>query len=408
MNEIISLKRQGLSISEIGVMTGCDRKTIRKYLANPETRRYGPRQSRPSKLDPYKGYIDERLEAGIWNAVVLLGELRERGYRGAYTILKDYVSPKRQAAREVCVRRFETPPGRQAQMDWGHLGYVEEDAKKSKIWSFVLTLGKSRGMFSDVATDQKLETLLRMHEEGFRQLGGVPREILYDNMKTVVLGRDERGEVRWHPVFADFAKYWGFTPRLCRPYRAQTKGKVESGVKYVKRNFMPGRKATSLADLSGQLRTWVWNVANRRTHGTTHRVVMDALEEERRLLQSLGGRPPYPYVPEVMRRVSRDGYVAYGSNRYPVPWTSAGQDVLVQELGGELVVHRGGERIAMHKLCVGRHQVVSDSAGYHQGMPFGPDDIPSDGKIHIIVGAPEVEVRSLSAYEDLCAGGVGR
>lgn len=105
-------------------------------------------------------------------------------------------------------RRFETPPGHQAQADWGHLGYLENEEQRSKIWSFVLTLGSSRGMFSDVWTDQKLETLLRMYEEAFRQFGGVPREILYDRMKTVVLDVDERGETRWHPVFADFARYW--------------------------------------------------------------------------------------------------------------------------------------------------------------------------------------------------------
>lgn len=210
VNDIVEMKRQGLSVSVIGVMTGFDRKTIRKYLADPKTPRYGLRQRRASKLDAYKDYVDERLDAGVWNAVVLLSELRSRGYAGGYSILKDYISPKRRAACEVCVRRFETPPGHQAQADWGRLGYLERDGRRSKISSFVLTLGNSRGMFADVWTDQKLETLLRMHEEAFRQLGGVPEEILYDRMKTVVVDTDERGETRWHPVFADFARYWGF------------------------------------------------------------------------------------------------------------------------------------------------------------------------------------------------------
>lgn len=408
MNEIVQMKRQGLSVVAISAMTGFDRKTVRKYLAEPKTPEYGPRQPRVSKLDGYKDYVDERLAAGVWNAVVLLSELRIRGYTGGYSILKEYISPKRRAACEVCVRRFETPPGHQAQADWGHLGYLESEEGRSKIWNFVLTLGSSRGMFSDVWTDQKLETLLRMHEEAFRQLGGVPHEILYDRMKTVVLDVDERGETRWHPVFADFARYWGFTPRVCRPYRAQTKGKVESGVKYVKRSFLPGRRATSLEDLSNQLRAWVWEVANRRVHGTTHRVVMEALEEERKHLQPLCGRPAYPYVPEVMRRVARDGYVSYGSNRYPVPWHLAGQEVSVCEVGEEVFFRRGRERIGVHQLCRGRHQVVRDTAGYHSGMPFAADDVPASGKIHIIVGAPEVEVRPLSAYEAVCAAGVSR
>ena len=123
------------------------------------------------------------------------------------------------------------------------------------------------------ALDQKLGTLLRMHEEAFRQLGGVPEEILYHRMKTVWLETDERGEIVWNPVFLDFARYWGFKPRLCRPYRAQTKGKVECGVKYIRRNFLcglQGREPSGLTDLNAQLRAWVWEVAKQRVHGSTH------------------------------------------------------------------------------------------------------------------------------------------
>jgi transposase len=188
----------------------------------------------------------------------------------------DWLRPQRESARTVAVRRFETPAGKQGQVDWGHLGTLEVGGEERKIWGFTFTLGYSRTMMAEAALDQKLGTLLRMHEEAFRQLGGVPEEILYDRMKTVWLETDERGEIVWHPVFLDFAKYWGFTPRLCRPYRAQTKGKVESGVKYVRRNFLcglQGREPGCLADLNAQLRAWVWEVANQRVHGTTHEQV---------------------------------------------------------------------------------------------------------------------------------------
>ncbi|NNE17945.1 MAG: IS21 family transposase [Myxococcales bacterium] len=293
MQQIEELVRQGVSQAEIGRLTGFDRKTIRKYLQQPDpTPCYGPRQPRPSKLDCFKPYVEERLEAGVWNAVVLLRELRERGYRGGYTILKDYLQPLREAARTVAVRRFETPAGKQAQVDWGHLGEIAAHGKARKLWGFVFTLGHSRAMMAGAAPDQKLPTLLRMHEEAFRQLGGVPREILYDRMKTVVEGTDERGETRWNQTFQDFARYWGFTPRLCKPYRAQTKGKVESGVKYVRRNFLCGRTATSLADLDQQLRGWVWETSNRRTHGTTHKAVFESWKSEQAKLQPLENRPP--------------------------------------------------------------------------------------------------------------------
>ena len=193
----------------------------------------------------------------------------------------------------VAVRRFETPPGKQAQVDWGHLGTLAWEDQERKLWAFTFTLGYSRRMMAEVALDQKIGTLLRMHEEAFRQIGGVPEEILYDRMKTVWLGSDERGEIVWHPVFLDFARYWGFTPRLCRPYRAQTKGKVESGVKYLRRNFLcglQGREPSSLTDMNAQLREWVACVANRRVHGTTRDEVAVRWDVEQFGLQSLSGR----------------------------------------------------------------------------------------------------------------------
>jgi transposase len=232
LNNISELKRQGLSISRISEITTFDRKTIRKYLQETDTPIYGPRAPRPTMLDPFRAFIEEKLTAGVWNGVVLHRDLAGQGYKGGYTAIKDYLRPLRQEANRVAVRRFETPPGHQAQVDWGDLGDVTAaDGTKKSISAFVLTLGNSRAVFADLTTDQKLPTLLRMHERAFHALGGVPQEILYDNMKTVVIktltfGTDERGEIRWNPAFLDFARYWGFTPRLCRPYRPQTKEKV--------------------------------------------------------------------------------------------------------------------------------------------------------------------------------------
>jgi transposase len=253
VTEIQQLKRQGLSISQIAAHTGCNRRTVRKYLLQPQTPRYGPRPPRPSQLDPFKPYLHERLAQGAWNAVVLCQELQERGYPGSYTVLKRYLAPLRQAARTAAVRRFETPPGHQAQVDWGHLGSLEGHDGKQAISLFLMTLGHSRALFADLALDQTLPTFLRLHEAAFTEWGGVPREILYDRPKTVVLGTDERGEVQWQPVFRDFARYWGFVPRLCRAYRPQTKGKVENGIGYVRKSFLCGRHADQFPELRGAL-----------------------------------------------------------------------------------------------------------------------------------------------------------
>lgn len=406
VQELQTLKKQGLSVSAISALTGFDRKTIRKHLATPAVvPNYGPRATRPSKLDPFKPYLEHRLQAGVWNAQVLLRELRERGYPGGYTVLKEYLQPLRQVARGVAVRRFETPPGQQAQVDWGDLGQVVREAERWPLYGFVYTLGSSRALFADLATDQTLGTLLACHEAAFTALGGVPQEILYDRMKTVVLGTDTRGETQWQPLFRDFARYWGFTPRLCRAYRPQTKGKVESGVKYLRRNFLCGRQATSFSDLRAELRAWIWEVAQQRVHGTTHQVVRTAWEAERPQLQALQGRPPFPYAPAVVRRVSRDAYVSYGGSRYSVPWQVAGQEVTLHAVGEALEIRQGDQRLARHALCAEPHQVCTVPA-HHAGLPAAPARVPG-GKTRVTVAlaGPEVEVRSLAAYDAILGGG---
>lgn len=406
MEEINQLKREGLSILAISKLTGYDRKTIRKYLLEPDARPvYGPRAAAASRLAPFEGYLEERLKAGVWNARVLFRELRSRNYTGGYTILTDWLRPQREAAYGIAVRRFETPAGKQAQADWGHLGSVSDEGRKQQLWGFTMTLGYSRKLMAEAVTDQKLGTLLRMHETAFCELGGVPEEILYDRMKTVWSGMDDRGEIIWNAVFLDFARYWGFRPRLCRPYRAQTKGKIESGVKYVRRNFLCGllgREPCNLTDFNAELRRWVSEVADQRVHGTTHEQVWIRWEEERAHLQPVNGRPAYPYRDHEQRKVARDAYVSWRGSRYSVPWQYAGKEVWVREQGRDVEVRYGAGRIALHARAASR-QIVTQSE-HHQGIPLGN---PSTGKtlIHIQQGAPVVEQRPLEAYESLAMGG---
>jgi transposase len=365
VQDIEELKRQGLSIRAVSRLTGYDRKTIRKYLIEPDrVPVYGPGGKQPGKLKPFQPYLEERMRAGVWNARVLQRELRERGYRGSYTLLTDWLRPQRKSAQTAAVRRFETPAGKQAQVDWGHLGSIDIHGEERKLWGFSFTLGHSRTMMAEAVLDQKLGTLLRMHEEAFRQLGGVPEEILYDRMKTVWLETDERGEIVWNPVFLDFARYWGFKPRLCRPYRAQTKGKVESGVKYIRRNFLcglQGREPSCLSDLNAELRKWVWEVANQRVHGTTHEQVAARLDADRLRLQPLDGRPPYAYLDDELRKVARDAYVSWHGSRYSVPWEYVGRSVWVRDCGRNVEVHFGRDRIAVHSQVSRKHMVLTQT-----------------------------------------------
>lgn len=417
MTDILDLRRQGLSISQISAHTGFDRKTIRKYLNDPTPPRYGPRKTsktsepcrrRGQLLEPFTAYIDQRLAAGVWNAVVLLRELRERGYPGGYTVLKDHLRPKRREAEAVAVRRFETAPGHQAQVDWGELGVIVlPDGTRKRLYAFVMTMGYSRAMFAAVCTDQKLGTFLRMHESAFEQLGGVPDEVLYDWTKTAALGVDERGEVKWQPTFSDLAGYYGFTPRLCRAYRPQTKGKVESGIGYIRKSFLLaqyGQEPTGVEDLQGRLRAWTAEVANVRVHGTTHRVVRDAWAEEKQHLRSVVGRPAYPLVDkadEQVRVVSRDAFVAYQSNRYSVPWQASGKEVVVREKDGRIEILRDGQVLATHTRSTERLQTIVIAA-HHADIPSS-DTGRRGGKprLTLTLAAPQVEVRPLSVYEEL-------
>ena len=408
VQEIEELKKQGLSLRAISAVTGYDRKTIRRYLlSDGAVPVYGPRRPASSKLDAFKDYLKERMAAGVWNAQVLLRELRQKNYTGGYTILKDWLHPQRTAAQAVAVRRFETGPGKQAQVDWGHVGWLEEEGRQRSLWAFAITLGYSRRMMAEVATDQKLGTLLRMHESAFRQWDGVPEEILYDRMKTVWTGTDERGEIVWNSVFLDFARYWGFRPRLCRPYRAQTKGKIESGVKYIRRNFLcglQGREPESLADLNTQLREWIATVANQRVHGTTREQVLLRWDGDQFSMQPVDGRPPYPYADDELRKVARDAYVSWQGSRYSVPWQFVGKQVWVRERGSEVEIHYGAERITTHPAAQRRYQVITQRQ-HHEGIPLGT---AGNGKtlVHIQEGAPVVETRSLEAYESVAIGGV--
>jgi transposase len=225
--EIRVLHRHGKAIREIARDTGVSRNTVRRYLRDEEASRYKPRPQRPAKLDPFKGYVVERLRAAAPESIpasVLLMELRERGYAGGYTMLKLFVASLRSKEPAPPIIRFETEPGEQMQVDWAAIR-----RGSNRLSVFVAALGWSRAAYVEFVNDERVETLIEAHENAFFAFGGVPHEALYDNMRTVVIERHGygRGRHRFHPGFLDFARHCGFRPRLCAPYRAQTKGKVE-------------------------------------------------------------------------------------------------------------------------------------------------------------------------------------
>ena len=348
MKEIYELKGAGRSIREIARELDVSRNTVRRYLKSPEAMRPKARPPRGSKLDPHLEYIDLRMAEGLENCRVLDREIRALGYQGSYSTVVQYVRPRRRCRQPEATMRFETAPGEQAQVDWGSLSYIGADGRQRRVWVFVMTLGWSRACYVELVRKADTAAFIQCHVNAFEYLGGVPRRCLYDNAKVVTLGRDEEKRPIWNQRMLDFARRVGFEARLCQPYRAQTKGKVENGVKYVRRNMWPSIRFTDDADLNRQGLEWCDVVANARVHGTTHRVPWEMLEEERPHLGKLPDRATLaPYLRED-RKVSRDGFVSWEGSRYGVHWKWVGATVQVGERQGTVEIWAGDERIAVH------------------------------------------------------------
>jgi transposase len=222
-------------------------------------------------LDPYKPYLRERATGGVLNAVKLLPEVRRHGYPGGVTLIREFLHPLRPAV-PVVTERFETEPGQQAQVDWAACGRIWYRDRLRSLSSFTMTLGYSLRQYLGFTVSEDMETFQRCHIDAFRYFCGVPSEILYDNLKTAVDHRGPDGQVVWNKRFRDFADYYGFVPLACQPYRAQTKGKVENGIRYVKGNFLLGLDVAqmTLEELNGEALRWLRETADVRVHGTTH------------------------------------------------------------------------------------------------------------------------------------------
>ena len=403
VKEIYEMRGAGRSIRGIAEDLGVARNTVRRCLNSAEAMRPKPRKRRASKLDPFTEYVDRRISEGLENCVVLHRELKALGYDGGYSMLKSYVSPRRRRRQPEATVRFETAPGEQAQVDWGSLAYLDEGGKKHRIWVFVMTMGWSRACYVELVRRADTAAFIQCHVNAFEYLGGVPRRCLYDNAKVVTLGRDEEKQPIWNQRMLDFAMRVGFEVRLCQPYRAQTKGKVESGVKYVRRNMWPSMRFTDDADLNRQGLEWCGSVANRRIHGTTHRVPWEMLAEERPGLGQVPGRGVLaPYLRED-RKVARDCFVSWEGSRYGVHWKWVGKTVQVGQRQGTVEVWAGDERIAVHPRAQrpGQRFILP---GQWSGLPMG-DNRPRREAMAVQISAGEVERRSLEVYELAAVGG---
>lgn len=287
--EIELLRKHGLSLRKIANEVGCAVNTVRRHLETGSLPRYQQSPPRSTKLSRFETYLAQRQSAArpAWiPATVLQREIAAQGYVGGLSQLRAFLRSLKPSLPIDPVVRFETAPGEQMQVDW-----VEFRKGKNPLYAFCATLGFSRASFVEFVTDMKVETLIACHQHAFEAFGGVSQRVLYDNMKTVVLERDAsgQGEHRFHTGFLDYARHCGFVIKLCRPYRAKTKGKVERFNGYLRRSFYVPlvaqlKQAGLILDVvtaNTEVRRWLREVANQRIHGTTQVRPAEQLKEER-------------------------------------------------------------------------------------------------------------------------------
>jgi transposase len=388
---------KGESIRGIAAALGISRNTARKYLRSPGVPTAKKRRKRARLLEPFESYLRERLADGVENSVVLLREIRARGYQGGHSTLKEFMRPLRRGRRVKATVRFETLPGEQAQVDFGRFRYELPNGGTRHVWAFVMVLSWSRAIYVEFVPKADTPTFIRCHVNAFSHFGGIPERCLYDNTKAVVLGRGPEGQPMFNGRFLDFALRLGFVTQLCRPYRAQTKGRVESGIKYVRYNFWPTARFVDLQELNRQARAWMDSVADVRVHGTTQERPCDRLRQERAHLRALpSAERLQPFLREE-RRVGRDAYVRWQRAAYGVSWLWVGKTVQVQANDEVVEIWADERRLAVHPRALrpGQHSPAPDQ---WDGLP-GWDAHPMKEALARQSASVEVEKRALTLYD---------
>jgi transposase len=393
------LRALGWGTKRIARELGIARNTVRRYLAKGGWSPYG-RRLRAKSLDGLEAWLAERFHRHAGNADVVRQELTaEHGIAVSLRTVERAVAKERQhliAAARATVR-FETPPGRQLQIDFGErrLAIAGEPVR---VYVFVATLGYSRRLYVRAFRDERQESWLAGLEGAFAHFGGVPEEVLLDNARALVLEHNTATrEVTFHPRLHAFAQHWGFRPRACAPYRARTKGKDESGVKYVKRNALAGRSFASWAALEAHLAAWMREIADAREHGTTGEAPRVRFErDEAKALQPLAGRPPFAPTRELVRVVAADCCVEVDTNAYSVPWRLLGERVRVAVTGDVVRIAHGAGEVAVHTLRRGRKERAVDPAHFagigRKAEPLGTEPIAA------------TLLRPLAEYEAVAGG----
>jgi transposase len=397
MHTIHELAAQGMSLHAIARQLGLARNTVRKYVRGAAVP--AARPTKPQKLDPFKAQIRRWVqEDHLLNCVTMRDRLRVLGYNGGVSQLKAFVQPLRPPkAGHFPVRRYETPPGEQLQFDWGEFRY-DQNGSYHKVFGFTAVLSYSRMRFVVFTKRCDVATLIRCLLLSCEYFGGLPRTMLTDRMKTVLLEMDGATPV-WNSVFADFMAAIGVAPRVCRAYTPQTKGKVERSVGIIKHSFWPGVCFTDLDDLNTQARAWC-EQRNRQIHHTTHQRPIDRWTDEG--LQPLPRGFAWERFATEERKVSWDGYLSYDGVLYGLPSDPpvAGSTVQVRAQHGVLSVWRAGQLLVSLAQRARSGEVVTHPDQFRTVAPASAHRHAAEPLAHQVVIAP-VARRALADYDQL-------
>lgn len=352
------LGRQGLTVAQTAHALGLDARTVAKWA---EVEQFKPRSCstpRVGKLDAFKGQIVRWLDTHPYSTQQIYQRLREIGYDGGITIVKDYVQLVRPRPAPAFLKlHFE--PAEAAQVDWGEFGTIAVGSTHRRLSFFLMVLCFSRRMYLQFTVSQTSEFFLDCHERAFAAFGGVPRRIIIDNLKSAVLQRIVGVAPVFNPKYLDFSRHWGFEISACNVRSGNEKGRVESGVGYVKKNFLAGLELTDFYALQPAATLWVDTVADVRIHESTHQRPIEHFAAERALLQPLNPNG-YDLARVVNVRANKQFRVPLESNHYSVPASYAGQLLTLKAYADRVCIYQAGNLIARHVRSMDRHQDIED------------------------------------------------
>jgi len=342
--EIHRLKRMGLSIRQIAATLNLDRGTVSKYWKFPDiTCQPGPKRS--SKLDPFRGMIENAVEEyPKVKAPVVLNIIKDKGFDGEITIVRDYLRHLRGHRQKQAFIRFESRPGQQMQIDWGHFGSLPYGDSSRKLYALAVIESHSRMLHVSFTHSQKQATLHQCLANAFQYFGGTPNEIIVDNMLTAVTER-AGSIIRFNESFLDFLRHFGITPVACNIRAPHEKGKVESSIKYLRYNFFPLKKFADLDDANHQVTVWLEKIANQRLHQTTGKRPTDLFA-----MESLRPLPePLPDFREIETlRVDKFFAIRFDANTYTVPPRLVSKQVTVKADSRTVIIYYKEKQVAAH------------------------------------------------------------